>query len=77
VPAQFAELMEKVNVVNTYEIALSIAAGRRPAIRRRARERRYGAATSFALRLFKDQVVTRVPDEGESRRSGSASPGRA
>ncbi len=62
---QFADLMEKVNGVNTYEIALSIAAGRRPAIRRRARERRHGAATSFALRLLKDQVVTRVPDEGE------------
>ena len=60
---QFADLMEKVNGVNTYEIALSIAAGRRPAIHRAGR--RHEAATSFALRLVEDQVVTHVPGEGE------------
>lgn len=60
---QFADLMEKVNGVNTYEIALSIAAGRRPAIRRAGA--RHRAATSFALRLFEDRLVTRVPSEAE------------
>jgi biotin carboxylase len=60
---QFADLMEKVNGVNTYEVALSIAAGIRPTLRRKTRI--YPAATSFVLRLFEDQVVTRVPNEEE------------
>jgi biotin carboxylase len=58
---QFADLMEKVNGVNTYEVALSIAAGIRPTLRRETCI--YPAATSFVLRLFEDQVVTRVPNE--------------
>ena len=60
---QFADLMEKVNGVNTYEIALSIAAGIRPTLHREARTHR--AATSFVLRLFEDQFVTRVPNADE------------
>lgn len=60
---QFADLMEKVNGINTYEIALSIAVGSRPAIRREGRRER--AATSFVLRLFEDQLVMRVPNEDE------------
>jgi biotin carboxylase len=60
---QFADLMEKVNGVNTYEVALSIAAGSRPTLRRETRI--YPVATSFVLRLFEDQVVTRVPNEKE------------
>ena len=60
---QFADLMEKVNGVNSYEIALSIAAGIRPTLHRAAQT--YRAATSFVLRLFEDQLVTRVPTEDE------------
>ena len=60
---QFADLMEKVNGVNTYEIALSIAAGVRPTLHRNTRT--HPAATSFVLRLFEDQIVTRVPNAHE------------
>ena len=60
---QFADLMEKVNGVNTYEIALSIAAGIRPILRRAGAT--HAAATSFVLRVFEDQRVTRVPTAEE------------
>jgi biotin carboxylase len=60
---QFADLMEKVNGVNTYEIGLSIAAGIRPILHRE--DRAYRAASSFVLRLFEDQLVTRVPNQKE------------
>ncbi|MEO7206657.1 MAG: ATP-grasp domain-containing protein [Steroidobacteraceae bacterium] len=60
---QFADLMEKVNGVNTYEIALSIAAGIRPHLNSEARTHR--VAMSFALRLFEDSLVTRVPNAVE------------
>src|SRR5207248_2696609 len=46
---QFADLMEKVNGVNTYEVLLDIAAGRRPALRRA--NARYRAAASLVPRL--------------------------
>ncbi|MEO6321875.1 MAG: ATP-grasp domain-containing protein [Polaromonas sp.] len=61
--AQFADLMEKVNGVNTYEIALSIAAGIRPVVRREVAT--HAAATSFVLRAFENRRVTRVPTEEE------------
>lgn len=60
---QFADLMEKVNGVNTYEIALAIAAGCRPPLRRAGR--RHRAAISFALRLFEDRLVSRVPNRDD------------
>ena len=60
---QFADLMEKVNGVNTYEIALAIAAGIRPVLHRASR--RYRVATSFALRVFEDQWVARTPNHAE------------
>lgn len=60
---QFADLMEKVNGVNTYEIALAIAAGDRPNLQRGLGL--YPVAASFALRLFEDAAVLRVPDAAE------------
>jgi biotin carboxylase len=60
---QFADMMEKVNGVNTYEIALSIASGVRPTTRRSGA--RYSAAVSSVLRLFEDQLVRRVPSQTE------------
>ena len=56
---QFADLMEKVNGVNSFEIALSIAAGLRPTIHRPIPQ--YRVAASFVLRLFTDMSVARVP----------------
>lgn len=60
---QFADLMEKVNGVNTYEIALAIAAGARPTLRNG--EGRFRAAASFVFRVFEDLRVRRVPDRAE------------
>lgn len=61
--AQFADLMEKVNGVNSYEIALAIAAGVRPTIHRPSPQ--YRVAASFVLRLFEDKTVARVPSPEE------------
>ena len=63
---QFADLMEKVNGVNTYEIALSIAAGRRPVVRREGA--RFAAAASIVGRVFVDCVPRRVPGPAELER---------
>lgn len=60
---QFADLMEKVNGVNTYEIALAIAAGVRPTLRHE--NARFRAAASFVFRLFEDRRVVRVPERTE------------
>jgi biotin carboxylase len=60
---QFSDLMEKVNGVNSYEIALAIAAGVRPTIRRPSPQ--YRVAASFVLRLFEDKTVARVPSPEE------------
>ena len=60
---QFADLMEKVNGVNSFEIALAIAAGLRPKIHRPNPQ--YCVAASFVLRLFADMSVARVPSPAE------------
>lgn len=60
---QFADLMEKVNGVNTYEIALSIASGVRPVIR--SGEARDRIAASFVFRVFEDALVRRIPSRDE------------
>jgi len=60
---QFADLMEKVNGINTYEIALSIATGSRPVVRRR--DSTCAAAVSYVMRLFDDKIVRRVPSSDE------------
>lgn len=63
---QFADLMEKVNGVNTYEIALDVAAGRRPAVRRPHAP--FAFAASLVPRLFEDRRVLRVPDRADIER---------
>ncbi len=60
---QFADLMEKVNGVNTYEIALDIAAGRRPTIV--GETARFAAAASLVSRVFEDMVVRSLPAHGQ------------
>lgn len=60
---QFADLMEKVNGVNTYEIALMIAAGRRPVVRRAGAP--FAAAASIVGRVFDDRIVRSVPGARE------------
>jgi hypothetical protein len=63
---QFADLMEKVNGVNTYEILLAIAAGRRPAVRREGAP--FRAAASLVARVFDDHFVARVPGAADLAR---------
>jgi biotin carboxylase len=69
---QFADLMEKVNGVNTYEIALDIAAGRQPTIV--ADSARFGAAASLVSRVFEDMLVKRLPTRSELIRFGERFP---
>ena len=69
---QFADLMEKVNGINSYEIALDIAAGREPVIRRP--NARYRAAASFVSRVFQDKWVRRVPARDDLIRFGERYP---
>ncbi|MCI0341915.1 MAG: ATP-grasp domain-containing protein [Planctomycetales bacterium] len=56
---QFADLYEKVDGVNAYDLQLALATGESPALRRGAGS--CGAAASFVLRRFEDGLVTRAP----------------
>jgi biotin carboxylase len=57
--SQFADLFEKVDGMNTYEILLDLALDRAPRVKHR--KGRYAAAASCVLRTFEDTWVTRVP----------------
>lgn len=69
---QFADLMEKVNGVNTYEIALALALGDRPVVRRPGAP--FQVAASFVLRRFQDARVRRVPGEPDLAALATALP---
>ncbi len=56
---QFADLYEKVDGTNSYEVALAVAAGERPAVRRRAGA--HALAASVPLRVFEPVRVGRAP----------------
>jgi hypothetical protein len=60
---QFADLYQKVDGTNGYEVALSLAAGERPAVRRR--EGPFEVAASFPLRIFEACRVRRAPTEAD------------
>jgi hypothetical protein len=57
---QFADLYQKVDGVHGYEVAVALATGRRPALRRGEGE--FRRASSFPLRVFAKARVLRVPD---------------
>ena len=57
---QFADLVEKVNGTNTYEIMLALAAGERPGVKKR--KGKFKVAASFVLRCFEDKRIVRLPD---------------
>lgn len=60
---QFADLYQKVDGINTYEIALALALGERP---QRARgEGAFAAAASFPLRIFESMRVQEAPTSGD------------
>jgi hypothetical protein len=56
---QFADLYEKVDGTNGYEVALALAAGDRPRLRRG--QGTYRAAASFPLRVFDPVQVAQAP----------------
>jgi hypothetical protein len=56
---QVADLYQKVDGVNGYEVALALALGERPP--RRRGEGRYRAAASFPLRVFEPSRVLGAP----------------
>ena len=61
--SQFADLYEKVDGVNSYEIQLKLALGTPVSYSRR--NGKYAVAASFVLRTFADQRITRVPGNKE------------
>ena len=70
---QFADLYEKVDGINGYEIALALAAGERPALKRR--EGRFVAASSLPLRVYNPVRVVEAPGEAEARAAEALAPG--
>ncbi len=66
---QFADLYELVDGTHGYDVALSLAVGRRPAVRRRGG--RYPVASSFALRVFEPVEVVRAPGAADLRAAES------
>ena len=70
---QFADLYEKVDGVDGYEVALALAVGEPPRLRRR--EGDYGAAASFPLRIFAPMHVTKAPGAREIAEARSRFPG--
>jgi len=70
---QFADLYQKVDGTNGFEVALALAVGARPDVRRR--EGAFGAAASFPLRIYEPVLVQRAPDEARVREVVGAHPG--
>lgn len=61
--SQFADLFEKVDGTNTYEIQLALSSGQKPEFTPGAGE--FPHATSFVLRVFEDMKLDRVPTQDE------------
>ncbi len=61
--SQFADIMEKVNGVNTYEIQLALSLGKEPISKENAGK--YKTAASFVLRTFKDKEIKKLPSKQE------------
>lgn len=60
---QFADLFEKVDGANTFDVQLAIATGAAPDFRRGAGP--FDAAVSFVLRRFDDAVIRRLPSAAQ------------
>lgn len=61
--SQWADLMERVNGTNTYEILFAVAAGDDPPPVSPSGDE--SVATSFVLRRFEDAIVVRAPSEAQ------------
>ncbi len=62
---QFADLYQKVDGTNTYEIALELCTGGRPRVE--PGRGAYAAAASFPLRVFEPQSVLAAPRDADVR----------
>lgn len=60
---QFADLYEKVDGCNAYDLVLALATGEEPRFRRRAGA--FAVASSYVLRTFRNAHVRRVPRPDE------------
>ena len=70
---QFADLYQKVDGTNTYEVALALAAGRRPHVSHR--EGAYRVAASLPLRVFEPSRVLQAPQPEDVRAAEALFPG--
>lgn len=70
---QFADLYQKVDGTSGYEVALDLALGQRPRLRRG--EGRHAAAASFPLRIFEPCRVRDAPDARAIAVAEAAEPG--
>lgn len=61
--SQFADLYEKVDGTNSYEVLLDIGTGVRPSPKRR--QGRYQFAASYVLRTFEDCLVAALPSDSQ------------
>lgn len=57
--SQFADIFEKVDGTNTYEVLLDIATGQKPVYNHK--KGKYMCASSFVLRTFQDQLILKLP----------------
>ena len=70
---QFADLYQKVDGTNTYEVALALATGRRPRVSHR--EGAYRVAASLPLRVFAPSRVLQAPRAEDVRAAEALFPG--
>ncbi len=59
--SQFADLIEKVDGINTYSLVLALATGQKPKLLKRKGE--HSMAACFVLRTFEDKKVVKAPSQ--------------
>lgn len=69
--SQFADLFEKVDGTNSYEVLVDLALGRAPRVKRRRGAHRMAA--SCVMRRFEDGIVRKLPTEEDVRGLGAPS----
>jgi len=70
--SQFADLFEKVDGTNTYQVQLDLAVGKKPHYQ--SGNGRFAYAASCVMRLFEDQHVIKVPDAEDIERVSCSIP---
>lgn len=70
--SQFADMFEKVNGVNTYQILLDIALSKKPLIHHP--QKKHNVASSFVLRRFENGRITKIPTDASLAKIYQKSP---